>query len=354
MICCHNSSARLPETLAHLSRQKVDPGIPWEVLIVDNASTDDTAQRARQLWPESAPAPLRVIPEPQKGKAYACLRGMEEARYEFIGIIDDDNWAAEDWVETAYHEMLAHPDVAVLGSSSSPAFGAPPPPWFHQVELMYAITPKAWKAGDFTRDPGALWGAGMVVRKSAWLAVRELNSPHLMSGRLKNSLAAGEDNELCYQLRLAGWKLWYEPKLHFQHFLPEGRLKWEYARRLFYGGGVASAMLHPYQLSLDRMGAAQPASYYKSGWFWALWMAVKDLLRHPLVPWRALVFRNEGNHATLALASACGRIGMLLKLRPVYETNLLQVQKFAERVRGQAEKIRQAENTAGAAELSAR
>ena len=92
MICCHNGAARLPETLAHLSRQKVDPGIPWEVLIVDNASTDDTAPRARQLWPESAPAPLRIIPEPQQGKPYACLRGLNEARYEFLGIIDDDNW----------------------------------------------------------------------------------------------------------------------------------------------------------------------------------------------------------------------------------------------------------------------
>jgi hypothetical protein len=218
---------------------------------------------------------------------------------------------------------------------------------------MYAITPKAWKAGDFTRNPGALWGAGMVVRKSAWLAVRELNSPPLMPGRLKNSLAGAEDNELCYQLRLAGWKLWYEPKLHFQHFLPEGRLRWEYARRLFYGGGQAGAMLHPYQLSLHRMSAA-PATSYKSGWFWALWMSVKDLLRHPLIPLRALLIRREGNYAALALAGWCGRVAMLVKLRSVYDSNLRQVQKFAERVRGQAEKMRQAENTAGAAELSAR
>jgi glycosyltransferase involved in cell wall biosynthesis len=354
IICCHNSSARLPETLAHLSRQKVDPGVPWEVLIVDNASTDDTAQRARQLWPESAPAPLRIISEPRTGLSYARLRGLAEARYEFLGFIDDDNWMAEDWVQIAWSEMLAHRDVAALGSSSSPAFGAPPPLWFHQVEVMYAITPKSWKTGDFTQRPGTVWGAGMIVRKSAWLALRELDSPHLMSGRLRNSLAGGEDNELCYQLRLAGWKLWYEPRLHFQHFLPEGRLKWDYVRRLFYGGGEASAMLHPYRFSLDRMDAAQ-ATRSSSGWFWALCMAVKDLLHHPLVPLRALLRPKEGNFAVLGFAASCGRITMLFKLRSVYKSNFVQVQKFAERVRGQAEQLRQAENTAGAApELSAR
>ena len=353
IICCYNSSARLPETLAHLSRQKVDPGVPWEVLIVDNASTDDTARCARNLWPDSAPAPLRIVSEPRTGQSYARLRGLAEASYEFLGFIDDDNWVAEDWLQIAWREMLAHSDVAALGSSSSPVFSAPPPPWFHQVEVMYAITPKTWNVGDFTHSPGTVWGAGMVVRRSAWLAVREMDSPHLMSGRIKKSLAAGEDNELCYQLRLAGWKLWYQPKLHFQHFLPEGRLKWEYARRLFYGGGEAGAMLHPYTVVLDRMAA--PATSYSSSWLWALWTAATDLLRHPLVPLRALLFPKEGNHAVLALASSLGRIAMLFKLRSVYKSNLLQVQKFSQRVGGQAEKLRQAENSAGAApELSAR
>ena len=43
VICCHNSAKLLPRTLEHLRAQEVDSTIPWEVIVVDNASTDNTA-----------------------------------------------------------------------------------------------------------------------------------------------------------------------------------------------------------------------------------------------------------------------------------------------------------------------
>ena len=288
---------------------------------------------------------MRIAFEPQPGKPHALEHGLSAARYEFLGIVDDDNWLREDWVQIAYSQMLAHPEAGILGSSSSPVFQGAEPPWFSQVEVMYAITPRSWRAGDFTRPPHTIWGAGMVVRKSAWLGVRELDPPHLIAGRLKKSLSGGEDDELCYQLRLAGWKLRYEPKLHFQHFLPEGRLNWEYARRLFYGGGEAKARLHPYALSLYGMDHPQHASY-RSSWLWAVLMIVRNLLQHPGVLLRAALHPNEGNQAVLALASFSGRISMFLRLRRTYQFNLLEVRKFAQRVRGQAEKAGRAANAA--------
>jgi len=337
VLCCHNSIARLPETLAHLARQKVASGVAWEVLVVDNASTDATAELARQLWPEHSSAPLRVVGEPRPGLAYARLRGSSEARYEFLSFIDDDNWVCEDWVQIVYSEMLAHPEAGILGGSSSPAFEVEPPAWFEQVKILYAITPDNWETGDFTQYPGTLWGAGMVVRKSAWLRLRERDCPHLLVGRLKNSMAGGEDNELCYQLRLAGWKLWYEPRLHFQHFLPAGRLRWEYVRRLSYGSGQASARLRPYDLSLDRLDNRQKA-LYKYSWFWSLLTAVRELLRHPLALLAAVFFPKEGDRGVLCVAQMCGRIEMLTRLRATYKSHLLEIQRFSSRVRGQVAK----------------
>ena len=337
IVCCHNSAARLPETLAHLGCQKGARDVRWEVLVIDNASTDGTAQIAQQVWPKECSAPLRVITEPQVGKVHALSRALSEARYEFVGIIDDDNWVCEDWVETAYLQMLARPDVGILGSSSSPVFEVAPPSWFHQVEIMYAITPRTWEAGDFTRDPGSIWGAGMVVRKSAWLGVLECDCPQLLLGRLKNSMAGGEDNELCYQLRLAGWKLWFEPRLHFQHFLPASRLSWEYVRRLIYGGGEAGASFRLYGLSLDRLDNKQEA-LYKYSWFWSLLTAVRQLLRHPLVLLAAALFPKEGDQGALTLAELCGRIATLMQLRATYKSHLLEIQGFSARVRGQAAK----------------
>ena len=50
VLCCHNSVQRLPSTLKYLAAVNVPPGVDWEVLVVDNASTDDTAACAGEQW----------------------------------------------------------------------------------------------------------------------------------------------------------------------------------------------------------------------------------------------------------------------------------------------------------------
>ena len=47
LICTYNGASRLAETLTCLARQVLPAGTPWEVILVDNASTDATAERAR-------------------------------------------------------------------------------------------------------------------------------------------------------------------------------------------------------------------------------------------------------------------------------------------------------------------
>src|SRR6516164_1105638 len=100
IICCHNSTLRLATTLGHLKEQE-SPGVPWEVLIIDNASTDGTGEFAQSCW-QNGPVPLRLIGESRLGVRYARERGFSEARYEFLAFVDDDNWIAHDWVRTAY------------------------------------------------------------------------------------------------------------------------------------------------------------------------------------------------------------------------------------------------------------
>src|SRR5260221_14664859 len=62
VICCYNSAARLPETLKHLARQVVPPSIPWEGILVNKASRDDTTDVAARVWKEGgAPAPMHLL-----------------------------------------------------------------------------------------------------------------------------------------------------------------------------------------------------------------------------------------------------------------------------------------------------
>ena len=64
ILCCYNSAKRLPLTLKHLAEQNVDSNIAWEVLIVDNASTDHTVALVNDLVSEyEFKCPVRIVQE---------------------------------------------------------------------------------------------------------------------------------------------------------------------------------------------------------------------------------------------------------------------------------------------------
>src|SRR6516165_10294953 len=118
VICCYNGGSRLPPTLAHLKVQDQAP-VPWEIVLVDNASTDNTVEVARSCW-KDGPVPLRVVYEPQLGTRYARERGLQEATYSLVGFVDDDNWVKRDWVTTAYEIMSSDRKLGALSSIRIP------------------------------------------------------------------------------------------------------------------------------------------------------------------------------------------------------------------------------------------
>jgi glycosyltransferase involved in cell wall biosynthesis len=245
VICCHNSAARLEPTLNHLAAQTGLTPSQWEVVLVDNGSTDGTAARALDLWRAAgSPVELRVVPEPKLGLINARLAGIAQARHEILTFVDDDNWVCPDWCATALGLMAAHPEVGVLGSRGEPAFepGQEIPAWFAPLRHGYATGPQARHSGFIDGPTARFYGAGLTLRRAALNELLQSGFTPLCTGRSGARLTAGEDSELCYALALRGWRLWYEDRLRFSHFIPAGRLTDQYAEKLFHGLGVTSAI----------------------------------------------------------------------------------------------------------------
>ena len=334
IICCHNSSALLPRTIECLARQEVAPGIAWEVLVVDNASTDETGSVALGLWARDARAPLRVVREPQPGQAYARVRGIAEARYECLTFVDDDNWLDPAWVQVTYDVMRDHPEVGALGGINEPEFETGRPPWFGQVAYLYATGPEVEPSGDVTGQH-MLAGAGLTLRASALDQLREQGFRFMSRGRTGRNLAGGDDSELTWSLRLAGWRLWIDPRLRLRHFLPERRLHWDYARRLAY----SSAYCTPERDALvyagkpPRSGLTLRLRRLRETWFWQVGGALGRLLRSPVgVVKQVLGIGGEGDPDVLRAEFLRGRLDGLLAARPWYDARSREVRRLMARL----------------------
>lgn len=242
ILCCHNSESRLTPTLQHLAKQDISVDIPWEIILVDNASTDQTAHSAKSVWQQyNCDIDFKVVIEPRLGLMHARIRGLRAASFAYICFIDDDNWLDASYLQQVYHIFEFHPEVAVCGGQIEAVFetGFQLPPWFYEYQQAYAVGTQGETEGVVPDSRGYLWGAGFSFRKSALVQLFDSGYRPLLTDRRGKLLTAGGDAELCYAVRACGWKLWYSPQLSLRHFIPSFRADWNYLLKMNKGFGAA-------------------------------------------------------------------------------------------------------------------
>jgi glycosyltransferase involved in cell wall biosynthesis len=185
IICCYNSADRLLQTLKHLANQNVPDGLSWEILLVDNASTDRTTERALEIWNQLLPGSmmLRVMQEPKPGQQFARISGAKAAKYDLLIFCDDDNWLNPDYISFSSKTMQQNELVGAAGGQNEPATEADHyPEWFEVYKDKYALGIPAARSGDVTVR-GFILGAGMLTRKSLFLDMYQEKYPSLLKGR---------------------------------------------------------------------------------------------------------------------------------------------------------------------------
>ncbi|MDU0370359.1 glycosyltransferase [Hymenobacter endophyticus] len=334
LICTYNSAARIKETLQVLARQKTDPAkFAVEVLLVDNASTDATSQVAADAFAAlNFPFPYRLLYEGKSGKSNALEQGFATARYEYVCIVDDDNWLEDNYLYLAWDIMEHDPKIGALGGIGRPECEITPPRWFPEFAVIYAADKQATHQGDITRQPSYVYGAGCVVRKAAWEKIYKAGFKSMLTGRHGDKLTSGEDNEMCYAFVLAGYKIWYDERLRFQHFIPAKRLTWNYVERIFAGNAESEAALRPYLDYIQAMHthgtAAKPLVWLRNakyslqytGQFLAQAIKQKEFFR-------------EGEPAAIRVSFYWQQFRELVKKELRGDQSYAQVQAFINRLR---------------------
>ena len=155
------------------------------------------------------------------------------------------------------------------------------------LRFARARTRQGETAGD-AATRGYLWGAGLTVRASAWQALRARGFEMSRVGPRGAAYTGGDDIALRYALGLGGWRLWYDPRLRFRHFIRAARLQWAHLRQRCYGWGWASVSLDLYLMAA---GTGSARRLLLRCWSWRLVAAAGRLL------WRGVLENRRTWHA---------------------------------------------------------
>lgn len=221
----------------------------WEVIVVDNNSNDETSFIAQEVW-ENKPinsVDFRIVKEPKPGQSYARVTGMEIAKFDIISFVDDDNLVPENWISYLTNTFKKQ-EVGILGCTANAVFESTPPVWFKENENAFA-TGNMYDIdfGEIT-EIGAVYGAGMTLRKEIFNKLEQAGWQPILSGRVGNSLSGSDDTELCKAAKLLGYRIFYTNEINIGHYILESRLTWDRLKRLTHGFGAADVFMLCYDI----------------------------------------------------------------------------------------------------------
>jgi glycosyltransferase involved in cell wall biosynthesis len=236
----YNRAHELRETLSSLSRLKVSA--PWEVVAVDNNSTDETREVVLNAA-KSFPVPLHYLFEPEAGRSAALNAGIKAAKGEIIATTDDDVRVEPDWLKQA-DAGLAREACDFVGGKVLPLWGGEKPSWLADQSgrhwSVIALQDHGPKPVEFGTRYAPL-GVNMAFKRKA-LELAGLWDTRI--GRKAGTLLGQEVREWLLRARAAGLKGMYIPEMIVHHVIPADRLNKRYFRRWFYWNGISRAVLY--------------------------------------------------------------------------------------------------------------
>lgn len=237
LVCTHNRADLLRGALESLECQSL-PRDRFEVLVVDNASTDGTPEVAAGCAARGR-VDLRCVREAELGLDAARNRGIREATGDIVAFLDDDARARSDWAEEILKGFARH-DAPILGGRVDLIWEAPRPEWFGDVLLRYLIHCDYGAEVVQVTAPPWLYGTNVAFRKSLF---QEIGLFRLDLDRKGDSLMGGGDTELFKRAHARGHRLLYLPSLVVRHLVPAFRLTRAFFReRLFFSGYTRAAL----------------------------------------------------------------------------------------------------------------
>lgn len=235
----HNRSAVLRETLEGLTKVSVPPNCEWELLVVQNNCSDDTAAMLEEF---ASRLPLHALSESRPGVNYARNAAVEASRGAYIIFTDDDTIVGEQWLSAYASAFASFPDADIFGGPIVPRFSTTPPQWLREglaeVSTAYGALEARGRGTSFSPSFYP-YGANMAFRASV---LREWPfNPEL--GPKGKSRINGSETDLVLNLLAKGYAGRWVEGARLEHCIQAKQMTTQFLRWYFVGHGASLAMI---------------------------------------------------------------------------------------------------------------
>lgn len=215
VVCTYNRANLLRGALQSLCTQTLESS-HYEVVIVDNNSTDCTLQVAQEFC--LTHPNVRYTKEPRQGLSHARNKGLDVARGDYVAYIDDDCRLPREYMQVAA-EVIDSVAPAVFGGPYSAFYNSPKPVWFKDSYASHFQGSEARRLGatEF------LSGGNLVIQRSLAQRLGGFDPNLGMSG---NRIAYGEETSLLLRIRklMPQAVIYYEPRLLVHHLVASWKM----------------------------------------------------------------------------------------------------------------------------------
>jgi len=222
VICTYNRDKFIKGSLTHLVAQDL-PKEDYEILVVNNNCTDQTASIVNQFIKDHPDTDIRMVDETNQGLSFARNRGIKEAQYDIICYIDDDGNAVPNYLSQILDYFKKNPKVIGLGGRVIPDYETEEPAWYSKyLRMMVTST----NFGDQVfKCHGLKYPAGcsMIYTKKILEDC----------GGFNNDLKwRGDDKYIFQEVSRLNKEIYHLPFLHVYHRIDKARLSDENFDRL--------------------------------------------------------------------------------------------------------------------------
>ncbi|MEE4236717.1 MAG: glycosyltransferase [Anderseniella sp.] len=244
IVCTYNRANNLPRCLGALARQNGTENMDWEVLVVDNNSSDGTQAMVERLAQE-LPITIRYARETQQGLNYARNTGIRESKGTYFSYVDDDIEVSPDWLASLYRNFIANDADAVGGRIHlDPSITLPK--WIQDVETkgflgFQDFGDEAFRMDGKRRYP---YGGNMAFNRRVVERIGYFN-PLLGrkgEGKKRSELFKGAETDYFHRLADSGEvRIFYEPNAIVYHQVQPFQLEKKYFRTIHSNAGYQRA-----------------------------------------------------------------------------------------------------------------